>query len=363
MLNPESPDAPATSDTLVESLLALDVSGDPGPEDTPADAPAEPAADPAIEAQDPAVVEASAPAEVTTEPIAEAAASPDAPTDAPPAQSPAPEPFRLTVDGTTVDVPGATVAGDTITIPRDAFQRVLQPRLADRREWQRKEQGYQQQIKQATERVTTEAAQSKAALDKLAAILDEPDDIKRWEAVEDLRAKLPVLIRDAKIAALESRDTQASTREQEEQRAKHLADLQAAMPANVADHLDHFLAKPEYGALKSERQRVLDHLLDNTDKLYLPNGEPDPTTGIPPLAFNVDYVTRLLGREAKYAADRAAEFKKVQDAAKANASTARRPAPPSAPATGTPTGTVKAVPIKTKAEFDQYLDNLANDAA
>ncbi len=359
MVNAESPDAPATSDSLIDSLLALDTSDEPRPEDTPADAPADPTPDPTDAVQVDATEDAPAPAAVTPEPPADAAASPDAPSDAPPAPLPASEPFTFTVDGTKVDVPGARIQGDEIILTKDAFARAIQPRLADRGAWQKERQTLLADAKAAREHVSTEQAQAKVVLQKLAALVEEPDEIARWEALEDMRAKLPLHLRDAEIAALKSRTTQVESKEQDESRSRAQAELEAAKPANIAAHLDHLLAQPDYDALKSDRQRVLELLVDNADKLYVATGEPDPVTGIPPLAFNYEFAAKQLGREAKYAADRAKQYQTVQAAAALNASKTSRPAPPSVPASGTPTGTQKVNPIKTKADFEKLIDSLA----
>ena len=95
---------------------------------------------PAESAQAPSRDESSQPAEGSTTEGTE----PGLQAIPPQPPAPAPQPFSYTVDRQPVQVPGAKLVGDEIHIPKDAWQRFVQPNLRDGR-------AVQQQIQQITQ--------------------------------------------------------------------------------------------------------------------------------------------------------------------------------------------------------------------
>lgn len=343
-----------TVDPDAEAILAqIDALPDePSPDG--ADTPSVPDAQPP--APDDAVP-ADAPTDVPDD--AQDAASPPSPADpaSPTTPEVVPEPFAFTVDAKRIAVEGATVTGDTITLTRDAFQRQIQPYLADRAGLARQRQALEAQLGQKSVR----EAQFAQWAEGLQAIAGKSED-ERIEWAIELAATLPQkfkdMEKDAKIAVLEARS----------QPLQQLASDQQAQVTEqqVTDWLDAsihaYLDTPAFHDLKGNTRFVQRVQRQLKLGLGLILSEGRDANGQPALQADWQRFQSILDAEATDAREIAEQAKRVQQyeaAAKANAQTRAKPIPPAVSATGKPTGAVKVTSPQTKDDYEAMIERLA----
>lgn len=235
------------------------------------------------------------------------------------------EPFTFRVDGSEVEVPGATRTGDAITIPADAWNRVVQPRLADRSAWQRERQGFQRQIAELTERADPEknpdvvrARELGRALD---ALMELPEE-QIYDRIVELRQQWPILRERAEKEALkrqlETRETEATTAETERLVEEWTPKLQAGLRQGVAQ----VLGSDEYRGLGIDAEKVATTLWDDPALRRAAFGvaQDGDGTGLPPGTpyVNLEFLDRYIRPAASWALQRIEAVKKVDQAKRRN---------------------------------------------
>lgn len=327
-----------SADAILEAL------GDPGelslddPQPSPdGDQPTEVQPEPSPDA---------VPAQASTEPPAEAqdtgTPSPADP-DTPESEAPTPEPFAFTADGKRVQIDGATVAGDTITLTREAWQRSVQPHLADRAQFARQ----RQQLEAALSQKGVREEQSGKLIQMLEGIAGKSDEeVVEWAL--GLKDKMPLLMKDAEIAALRQRAPEAPAEPE-------ITDEQVGQWLDTS--LQTFLDRAQYRDVKGDARfvkRTQARLADALPLILRQDAQGQ-------IVADWQRFERILDAEAQDARDLAAQAKRLKDieaAAKANAQKAK-PVPPTATTTGKPTGVTTTTKPTTKAEFDDYIEQLA----
>lgn len=323
------------------------------PEAQPEPAQPEPAADAAT------VTEPVAETQATPEPEAAATEQPaDAPetpapvdvTDAPPTTTePTPEPFHFRVDGKRVAPDGMTRSGDTITLSAETWDRQVMPYLANRGAIAQREA----QLRRQLEQKGTREAQSEALIKQMESVTAMDDEaLVNWAF--ELRQKMPVVLKDAEIAALKSQHQPLVEQQQAEQQA--LSDQQ--VEEWLGGTVDYFLdQRPEYQALKADpdARKSAERALALALPTILSKGTGED--GQPAFQANWERFHQVLGWEAERAAkwaERDAAFKKIEAAAKANAAKVKA-APPAVSGQGKPAGAVAKQPPKDRDEFEARL--------
>lgn len=343
-------DAPTSGDEVADRILASLTETPDAPETEPAVAEAQPATEePAAPSADP-----------VDEPPAEAAADSPAPTDATPAPIPPTidpgTPFSFKADGKTVEVPGAVVRGDVVEIPKAAWDSTVQKHLADRVTVQRQLAQADQRIKAAEASRSDKERLAGAMLDQVKGLFTIEDDEKFADAMFRARQNFPLALKDAELAATKSRLEERERQDQEAHQAQAAEAAPAAIKHWISEALQVALTQPEFAddakdpAFKTRAARVLEIGINRV----IVNGE-----------TNAEEFYRILRDEAADARERRAiqtRAAQYEAAAKANAAKAK-PAPPTVPARGAPTGTSKTLQFKTKADYEAYLDQLASGTA
>ena len=346
----QDPVAPTAEDILADlgdpGALSLDETDAPSPDGM----------------QDPAVPDAG-PSDASTEPPADTQASDDAPaSDEAPAEAATPEPaaptaepatpFAFRVDGKSVDVTGAEVRGDTITLSREAWNRQVQPYLADRAGFTRQRQALEQRLQQ---RGVAEQ-QAAAFLTDLQQQVGKPDEeVIEWAL--KLKGDLPVLLAKAEVAALKAQHAplvaEATQRAEQEQAALSEQQLTDWVSQSLATYLD----RPAYGDVKGDarfRRRAEEKLALALPLLLQRQADGQVTA---------DWARfqAILDGEAADSREWQAYQRRVQEieaAAKANAQKAK--AVPPAVRGGAPAGATKTTQPLSRDAFEAELDALAS---
>lgn len=325
--------------TLDAEELAILADQHSPPEPVPAD-PATPAPDP---------VDRVLAATPDTIPADAATPQAPAPVDAAPAvPALAPEPFAFTADGTKVAVTGATVAPDgTITMPRDTWNRVVQPHLADRRQWQLKEQSYRQQIEERDPAQNAEVLRARAILGTLTALMDQgPEKMAEW--LDDFERNRPILQAQAETAVLkaqyeaqQSRLTEVDQREFRNQQEPLMRQgLEREVQAQLA-------ADPSLAGLL--QGPLVERLMRNMQQTFVVADRDYPEYGISrgEIALNLAYIRSEVQDIAQLTANARATRQAQAAAQTANARTLNPQTPPGLSTKGTPAGAQRQ-PVKAK---------------
>lgn len=339
-----------------EAMLAELDADEPSPDesDVPSDAEPqadEPQAEPAQDDDDADAVPADAPTEPPDDAQGDTPPADPATPDTPAVE---PEPFAFTADGKRVAVEGAVVEGDTIRVSKDAWLRHVQPHLADRTVFARERQAFEQQLKARSVR----EQQSEQLVQMLQDVAGKPEDeLIEWAL--GLKQQMPMLLKDAEIAALkaQSEPLRAQVAEHEQQvTEQQVADW---LTASVHAYLD----TPQFNDLKGDTRFV-----DRATRMLRANVasilyEKPGADGQPTIDAHWDKFQAILADEAADRREFAAQSKRIaafEAAAKANAKSPSKQVPPAVSTTGRPTGPAKQPPVPTtKDEMYAVLDQLA----
>ena len=256
----------------------------------------------------------------------------------PPEAAEAPSPFSFRVDGVPVDVEGATVADEVVTIPKDSWDRIVQPRLADRGKIGQRETRMQQRIKQLETESAAEVERAKLILERVDGLLSDPAKLQEFAAEYELRA--PQFKLEIENELLKSQNTRSTERIQTiDQQAAAEQFNETARPG-LDQAVQMVLSENE---LDIDRGGLVDHIWGLWDKgtpVFFKVQEGDGS-GLDPreheYGINLDLVRTLVQptltqHQKSEAAKRAAEVKAKNAKALADAP----PAPPTAETKGSP---------------------------
>ncbi len=338
------PDIPKWEDIGAEDQeVATEPAGEAGPEvgTEPEDAltepqvafsPAEAGTDPEQEPEGSAQQQAEAhpEAEGATEP-AEGAPKEGSPT--PETEAPHSEPFALRVDGREYEVPGAVVTDGYVAIPVESFQRVIQPRLADRTAWIEERRAMQDKL-EAKSVQEVQAAEVLKAMDEL--LESGADEMLQW--FQNF---------DANKAALKSRVETASLRAQIDQRSK--ADEQRSEQEQVERYwidrdqmlspwVRSALSQPGIKEAGLDENEIIAQFLELGHEPFFEAQEDNPEFGWQRggIYANPEFVFRHIQQLVQLATKIRAEARQTAEAKAKNQRTRRTKAPPTVPAKGSP---------------------------
>lgn len=364
---------PVTVDSWEQSLAIDDSSAET--EDGQPEAATEPAAEEAPAgsdaAPDPATAEAAQPDEATSvEPQAdsdedaaetpEGEAGPPEEPEAPAAPDPktAAQPFGFKLNGAQVDVPGAIERDGYIAMPREAWNRVVQPRLADREMLVRRESELQRQVAELHPDRNAEVQKARAIIGMIdQAVKAGPDGLYDW--AEQFIAKLPVLEAEARAAAAEARANRHESEEQQRDQQQAVQEIRQQVEQTLRSEAQAILAEPEFKDLGLDPEDLHRDLMEIRGSIFFVPTEDDPARGLRAgeIVFRKDLIRRLVERVAGPVKKERARLAEVSKARRTNeAATAPAQVPPAVPARGTPAAGGKAASTPTtKEEWEESL--------
>jgi hypothetical protein len=315
--------------------------------------------------------EAASPTGVSTAPSTEAAPSEataeDLPTaEEPPAAAESTEPFHFRADGHDIVVDGATLTGDSITIPREAWNRDVQPYLADRRGWERERSRLQTQVRQLDperNESVIRASHLLAKLETIATELERGNEAPLVDLVNNFTTHFRVWKTEAENEALKRsvkfREEQSSA----ESRQQEAAELDPLLRSGLRSHVDAVLATETFRGLGFRTDEIAGELWELFERgapVFVDLRDPAAAAqrGVSPDVYvDVAFVQRYLDRPAKLIRDREAKLKAKTEAAKKNAAVlAPKKTPAVVPGAGSPEVGGKGRPeLKTKDDYEAYL--------
>lgn len=274
-------------------------------------------------------------------------------------------PFKFRVDGAEVDVPGAVETDELVAMPREAWNRYVQPRLADREAWRRREADYKRQL----ETKSAKEIRAEKTIEKFDALLKlaSEDEDKALEFLQDIGRQLPVLEREARIAELEAQVNRRQTVEQEAEDEERAAELRTQLEQDLRGRITEFSKDPRFAGVDVDRAHR--RLWRIADKVYFQPDQDltDPESGQVlvkkgEIGINFDLIREELAELAELSRGVATTTKKVEAAAETNRRALARPKapPPGVSAKGSPAAGGEVKTFATKAEWEEHIDSLAH---
>lgn len=278
----------------------------------------------------------------------------------------APAPFRFRADGVDLEVPGSAVVDidgtPHVVIPQDAWARAVQPHIRHQAAWQRREQEHRQQLREWDPANNPEVLEAREIKRRLHDLLNDED--KAAEFFENFARNKDILIRDARIAALEAQST-AATQASE---AASSEELQAALDVTLDQTVDAFLADPRYQGLDREVTREKLGML--RDRIFFRATRDFPEHGVrrgDPV-INYDAIHQLLAPDVKLVEKLAAKGKVDEKATEVERRNARRLDPrrpqhrTTVPARGAPSGSgAKTTEPQSREEWEREFSRTLRD--
>lgn len=197
-----------------------------GDEASPLPDPNSPATEPAGEA------------ETHSDPAAALQAEPELPQKFQPPEGG--DPFALRVDGTEIPIEGARVIDGHIFMPRDVWDRHIQPKyVANRDAWRTKEQQFQQRIRALETAVPEEREAARAQLALIGEMLDGTDagreKLIKW--LEGYEQNAPMLKVQAELRMERERLAKYEAEKAEAETARQAEELRPRLQAHVAEQV------------------------------------------------------------------------------------------------------------------------------
>jgi hypothetical protein len=273
---------------------------------------------------------------------------------------PAEEPFSFRVDGLSVEVEGAKLVNGEIRMPREAWDRHVQNRVADRGRIQRNEERMQGRIRELERESEAREERFRTVLGKVDQLFGDPERIKAF--VQQYQTEAPRFKLEIENELLKSQtkrhteSVQQSAREAEEREFNETAIPKLREAVDVV--LDR-LAKGQ----KLDRKAIaaeIEAQHEDGVPFFFEVKEGDGS-GLDPREFkwgiNLKRVERLVGPLIKLHARQEAEnkAKQVEQANNAKLGLTPKPkAPPVAPASGSPAPGGKEQYPTNREEYEAY---------
>lgn len=333
---------------------------DPAPPPEPEAPASDPAPDaPPVAAADPASSATAAPSDDPDAPKADAPPAP--PPLTAPATPPTPTPFAFTADQRTFDVPGAVLAGETIQIPKAAWDRHIQPNLRDGRAIRERESQHRREVAALREQLETKTTRGDALWEKLKALGDAgPDALAEW--LDNYRQNWPVLLAEARAKDAESRLTAVDRREQAQAEEQMVGQLHESLRGAAKEWAQYYAGQPDFQGVSAEDVETL--IWDLRHQLFFEADEDVPQWHLRAgdIGLNHDLVRERLGKVVAQQRAVEARLRAAEEATRKNAA-ALQPvtaAPPAVRSDGGGTGGT-AAPAKpqTREEYLAHMEKLA----
>ena len=139
---------------------------------------------------------------------------------------PAGSPFSFRVDGLAVEVEGASEHEGKITIPRQAWDSVVQNRLADRGRIQQREERMQTRIRSLESEAQAREDRFKKVLEQIDGLIGDPERLKVFAERYEVEApRLKLQIENELLKAETQRNEQSAKTRQQEEEEREFRDL------------------------------------------------------------------------------------------------------------------------------------------
>lgn len=280
--------------------------------------------------------------------------------------SPSGEPFSFRVDGRNVDVEGATVADGKIVIPRDSWDKHVQNRLADRGVIQQREERMQGRIRALEDEAKTREDRFKTVLGKVDELFSDPERIRQF--VERYEAEAPrfkLEIENELLKSQSKRLEETTKTRQQEAEEREFNELYPSALQNAVDLVVDRLA-PDAEIDRAELVKQMEGFWETGVPLFFRVKEGDGSGLDPSEKWGVD-LPRLaklaepwINLHKKTAAQKQAE--QVEQKNKAATGKAPKPkAPPTAPASGSPTPGGESEYPTTREEYEKWKEKRSEE--
>lgn len=305
-------------------------------------------------------VEASPEGEAEITP--EGASDADAEGASPTTDEPTREPFNYRVDGQDYEVSESYVEDDNIVIPRESWQRDIQPRLADRNAWIAERRQYLQQIEDLSPENNPEVIKANKLLEQLDAAFE--DEESAYAFFKNFTSNKDKLFLAADRAAFEAEKQQATAVRDREAQETETRELQTQMDASIDSVLQQAAEIEAYQGVDFDHVR---RLIDQTKNSFFFRAAEDlPQFGLKKgeVGLNIQRIESVIQAEAersnKLAEQQAA--RRRNDEALGDSTEEEDPAPP-APEPDTPQDTSGGSPeITSKEDWESHIAAVAAGA-
>ena len=301
-----------------------------------------------------------------TEETPEEAASEVSPEPSPPEQ-PVITPFSFAADGKRVEVEGASVVEHTtpdgrkvksIVIPQDTFQRKIQPYLADRGSFAKKERDYQRQISDLSPDRNETVIRAQTLLDEFDKVLSSEESLTQFlenfdRNREILRLKVENTATQAKLKAREAVENESRTEQDAEATVQR---VQADVPdivrsAGAVLRAEHGI-EPSNDALSAAYAEIMDNLPAYYRRATQQDAQNHPNVSVGEIVRDDDKILRTVYRFAALLHTGNEQRTRTEEAAKRNQAALGKTKnlPPSVSAKGAP------APGERKSEYKSWAD-------
>lgn len=261
----------------------------------------------------------------------------------PPAATPSGTPFSFRVDGLAVDAEGAYEQDGRITMPREVWDRVVQPRVADRGRMQQVQERMQARVRTLEGEAEARENRFKAVLGKVDELFSDPSKLKAFAEQYEIQA--PRFRLEIENELLKTQTKRHETERQSSQAEAEEAEFRQLAPSGLANAVDVVIQRIAPDAKGVDKQALvteLQGLWDANVPIFFRVQEGDGS-GLDPTqhkwGVNLDLVARFAQPYVKLHQKTASAQQAAAVEAANRAATGKGPkakAPPVAPAAGSP---------------------------
>jgi len=310
----------------------------------------------------------------------EAPGDEEVPEDAAPEESPEPsqpeqpvfQPFSFTADRKKVEIEGASVVDfvdkdgnpqQSIVIPKEAFQRQMQPYLADRGAFANKERAYKRQIDALSPDKNETVIRAQTLLDEFEQVLSSEENLTRFlENFDQNRELLKLKVENsATQAKLKARDEGERVVQTEREQEEAIQRVRADVPASVQRTAQALAAEYKVEVSPRALQAAQEEIAENLGSYYHYASEQEAQeygVTVGELVRDDVKVARMLYRFVNLLNDGSVQKVKTTEAAKKNEAalggTGKKP-PPSVSAKGSAPPAKKTATIGSWEEFKERM--------
>lgn len=250
------------------------------------------------------------------------------------------QPFRFRADNREVEVPGALEYEHGIYVPKEAWNGVVSRHLADRdtlyHQHRQEVARLQQEVERRDPERHPEVIQSRVTLQKFRELMAQgPAAVAQW--LDDFTVNAPLLEAQIELQTYKEQlaaRQQQSTQYEDEQAVQQIAEQ---LPGYVEQNITALISQtPELASLKGSEKKLVEQLWPYIGSLLWEADRDYPEYGV--ARGQIVPRKELFVQALKQEADRRAEIKRLEDAARHNKrALGNGKSPTTVPARGRPT--------------------------
>jgi hypothetical protein len=207
------------------------------------------------------------------------------------------EAFQIRVDGQEFEVPDSYVEGDNIVIPREQFQRVVQPKLADRNVWVTERRDLLRQIDDLAPEKNPRVVKAEHLLDAVDKAFENEDSA--YAFFKDFIRNRDKLILSADRAAFEAEKNQHKSTTEKVQQETAVEQLEQEMDTGLNNVLDTAKSIDAYADVDFNYVRTI--LNESKTAFFFRAAEDMPQFGLKKgeVGINVEKIENVIKAEAE----------------------------------------------------------------